>query len=110
MKALILVDLQNDFCPGGALAVREGDQIIPLINRLQEKFSTVFATQDWHPANHKSFAVNHPGKRTFETIDLGGLTQVLWPPHCIQGSIGAMLLESLHKEKIKMSSIKGWIL
>lgn len=87
--ALIIVDVQNDFVPGGALAVREGDQVVPLINELQRKFSHVIATQDFHPANHGSFAANHPGKIPGEFIELAGLSQILWPVHCVQGSSGA---------------------
>lgn len=87
--ALLIVDVQNDFVPGGALAVREGDQIVPLINSFQEKFSHVIATQDFHPLVHGSFAANHPGKNPGEFVDLGGLKQILWPVHCVQGSEGA---------------------
>src|SRR6516162_8662501 len=86
--ALIIVDLQNDFLPGGALAVPDGDAIVPVVNRLQERFPLVVATQDWHPANHGSFAVNHPGKQTFEEIELNGLPQTLWPVHCVQRTSG----------------------
>ena len=89
MKTLILVDPQIDFMPGGALAVPDGDRIIPVINRIISGFELVVATQDWHPAVHKSFAVNHPGKKEFEIINLDGLEQKLWPPHCIQGTRGA---------------------
>ena len=89
MKTLIIVDVQNDFIAGGALAVPEGGQIIPLVNRLQPGFALVVATQDWHPAGHASFAANHPGKRPGEMIDLDGLPQVLWPVHCVQGTPGA---------------------
>ncbi len=89
MKALIVVDVQNDFVPGGALAVNGGDEVIPVINELQPHFDLVVATQDWHPRNHKSFASNHPKRVPFETIDLNGLEQVLWPDHCIQGTSGA---------------------
>ena len=76
-KALILVDIQNDFVPGGALAVAEGDEVVPVANRLQNDFDLVVATQDWHPANHGSFAVNHPGHKPGEVIDLEGLPQIL---------------------------------
>lgn len=89
MKALILVDIQNDFLPGGPLAIPEGDTIIPVVNRLQHFFDIVIATQDWHPPNHMSFASNHPGKKPFDIIDLSGLQQTLWPDHCIQGTMGA---------------------
>ena len=90
MKALIIVDMQYDFLPGGALAVNEGDQIIERINKLQEKFDLVVATQDWHPADHKSFASQHPEKNPFDVIDLNGTQQVLWPDHCVQGTEGWM--------------------
>ncbi len=96
--ALIIVDVQNDFIPGGALAVKEGDQVVPVINSLQHKFETVVATQDFHPANHGSFAANHPGKTPGEFIDLNGLTQILWPVHCVQGSKGAEFCKDLKKE------------
>lgn len=86
---LIIVDVQNDFVPGGALAVEDGDQVVPIINDLQKKFRHVVATQDFHPANHGSFAANHPGKNPGEFIELAGLTQILWPVHCVQGSVGA---------------------
>lgn len=88
-SALIIVDVQNDFIPGGALAVKEGNQVVPIINSLQGKFQTVIATQDFHPANHGSFAANHPGKNPGEFIELNGLNQILWPVHCVQGSNGA---------------------
>lgn len=106
MKALILVDLQNDFCPGGALAVREGDKIIPLINELQERFDLVVATQDWHPKNHKSFASNHD-KKIGELIKLEGLDQILWPDHCVQNSKGADLVTALQTKKIDRIFQKG---
>ncbi|MBW3467979.1 bifunctional nicotinamidase/pyrazinamidase [Arthrospiribacter ruber] len=89
MKALIIVDVQNDFLPGGALAVKNGDQIIPIINRLQRKFSLIVATQDWHPENHGSFAANHSGKEIGESVSLNGVKQILWPVHCVQDSKGA---------------------
>jgi nicotinamidase/pyrazinamidase len=95
MNALILVDIQNDFQPGGALAVPDGDAVIPIANRLQEVFPLVVATQDWHPANHGSFAANHPGRKPFEQIDLNGLPQTLWPVHCVQGTNGAELAPDL---------------
>jgi nicotinamidase/pyrazinamidase len=79
MAALILVDIQNDFLPGGALAVPDGDVVIPVANRLQGAFPLVVATQDWHPSNHGSFAANHPGKKVFEQFELNGLPQTLWP-------------------------------
>jgi nicotinamidase/pyrazinamidase len=107
MKALILVDIQTDFLPGGALAVPNGDAILPVVNRLQTKFSLVVATQDWHPANHGSFAANHPGKNIFEQIELNGLTQTLWPVHCVQGTPGAELAVGLARERIAKIFPKG---
>lgn len=88
---LLVVDVQNDFCPGGALAVREGDQVVPLVNALTRRFQRVAATQDWHPAGHASFASSHPGRKPFQTIRLGGVEQTLWPEHCVAGSPGAEL-------------------
>jgi len=107
MHALILVDIQNDFMPGGPLAVPGGDEIIPLVNELQNSFSLVVATQDWHPQSHKSFASNHPGKKAFESIMLHGLEQVLWPVHCIQGSIGAEIHPSIVANKVEGIFRKG---
>jgi len=103
--SLIIVDVQNDFCPGGALAVPKGDEVVAVINKLLEDewYSAVVATQDWHPAGHKSFASSHPGKAPYDVIDLNGLPQVLWPDHCIQGSKGAEIrndLEMRHVEKV----------
>lgn len=89
MKALILVDVQNDFMPGGTLEIANGDSIVPIINQLLPKFELVVATQDWHPADHASFACNHEGKNPFDIIDLFGMQQVLWPDHCVQGTKGA---------------------
>jgi len=107
MKALILVDIQTDFLPGGALAVPDGDAIIPVVNRLQAKLPLVVATQDWHPANHGSFAANHSGKNVFEQIDLNGLPQTLWPVHCVQGTPGAELAIGLQRERIAKIFPKG---
>lgn len=107
MRALLLIDIQNDFLPGGALAIPEGDQIIPIVNRLQEKFPLVVATQDWHPASHKSFASQHAGKKVFETTTLQGLDQVLWPDHCIQGSHGAEFSPELNMNKTEAVFRKG---
>jgi len=89
MKALLVVDLQVDFLPGGALAVKEGDVIIPIINSIQTNFDLVVATQDWHPLEHKSFASQHPEHNVYDVIDLVGQPQVLWPNHCVQGTAGA---------------------
>jgi len=107
MKALILVDIQNDFLPGGALAVPEGDKVIPIANRLQAAFRLVVATQDWHPANHGSFAASHPGRKVFEQIELNGLPQTLWPVHCVQGTPGAELAAALHRDRIARVFPKG---
>jgi nicotinamidase/pyrazinamidase len=107
MNALILVDIQNDFLPGGALAVPDGDQVIPIANRLMPHFPVVVATQDWHPANHCSFAANHPGKKVFEQIKLNGLPQTLWPVHCVQGTAGAELASGLQRERIAKIFPKG---
>lgn len=107
MKALILVDIQSDFLPGGALAVPEGDLVIPIANELQRAFPLVVATQDWHPANHGSFAVNHPGRNVYEQIDLNGLPQTLWPAHCVQGTPGAELAKPLNRPHIAKVFPKG---
>jgi nicotinamidase/pyrazinamidase len=107
MNALIVTDIQNDFLPGGALAVSQGDEVIPIANRLQPKFDLVVATQDWHPADHGSFASNHAGKRVGETIDLNGLPQILWPVHCVQGTRGAKFSEELSTSRIQRIFQKG---
>ena len=107
MKALILIDIQNDFLPGGALAVPEGDKVIPVVNRLQPAFPVVVATQDWHPANHGSFAASHPGKSVFEQIEFNGLPQTLWPAHCVQNTNGAELAAALNREHIAKVFPKG---
>ena len=107
MKALIIVDVQNDFIPGGALAVAEGDMVVPIINQLQAKFDFIVATQDWHPADHGSFAANHPGKNIGEFIDLNGVNQILWPVHCVQGSQGAEFHADLNQEKWRAIFQKG---
>ena len=107
MHALILVDIQNDFVPGGALAVPAGNEIIPLVNGLQNSFDLVIATQDWHPKHHKSFASTHNNKRPFEKIILHGLDQVLWPDHCVQGTDGAQLHSNLNTNKVEAIFRKG---
>jgi nicotinamidase/pyrazinamidase len=107
MKALLLIDIQNDFLPGGALAVPGGDEILPVINQLQPHFDLVVATQDWHPADHKSFAANHTGKNPFEVIDLQGLEQVLWPRHCVQGTPGAAFSPALELNRAEAIFRKG---
>jgi len=107
MNALILIDLQNDFCPGGPLAVPHGDEVIPVANRLQPHFDLVVATQDWHPADHASFAANHPGKRAGDVIELDGLSQILWPVHCVQNTPGAELHAKLDRKAIVKIFQKG---
>jgi len=87
--ALIVVDIQNDFCPGGSLAVPRGDEVIPIVNRLAARFANVVLTQDWHPRGHLSFASSHPGKKPFETVTVSYGPQVLWPDHCVQATAGA---------------------
>jgi nicotinamidase/pyrazinamidase len=100
MRALVLVDLQYDFCPGGALAVPRGDETIAVALRLMPHFETVVATQDWHPRDHGSFAANNPGTKPGQVIQLHGLSQVLWPVHCVQGTRGAELHDALPKDKL----------
>lgn len=95
MQALILVDIQNDFMPFGALPVAAGDEVVPVANTLAPLFGLVVATQDWHPADHASFAVNHPGASLGDVIDLDGMAQVLWPPHCVQQTPGASFHSAL---------------
>ncbi len=107
MKALLLIDIQNDFMPGGALAVPQGNEIVPLVNKLQEKFDLVLATQDWHPAGHASFASSHKGKNEFEFIKLDGLEQVMWPEHCIQNTQGAEFHPELNTSGIEAIFRKG---
>lgn len=107
MDALIIVDVQNDFLPGGALGVPEGDEIIPVINTIQRQFELIVATQDWHPAGHGSFASNHPGKKPFDTTTLAGLDQILWPDHCVQGQKGAEFASNLELLKAEAIFRKG---
>ena len=107
MRALLLIDIQNDFLPGGRLAVPAGGEIIPLVNALQPQFDLVVATQDWHPAGHQSFASSHAGRAPFEQIDLHGLPQVLWPDHCLQAGEGAALAPALHTGRIEAIFRKG---
>ena len=107
MRALILVDIQNDFVTGGKLEVPNGEQIVPLVNELTAHFDLVVATQDWHPQSHKSFASNHPDKNPFDKILLGGLDQVLWPDHCVQGSRGADFHPQLQMECVEAIFRKG---
>lgn len=107
MKTLVIIDVQNDFMPGGALAVPNGDEIVPLVNSLQEYFDLVIATQDWHPSKHASFASSYEGKNVFETIQLGELDQVLWPDHCIRNSKGAEFHPDLETGDVEAIFRKG---
>jgi nicotinamidase/pyrazinamidase len=100
MRALIIVDVQNDFLPGGTLAVPNGDQVIPVINDLSRDFDIVVTTQDWHPANHCSFAASHPGKNIGDRILIDGQEQILWPVHCVQNTYGAELAAGLYPKVI----------
>ena len=107
VNCLVLVDIQNDFLPGGALAVPDGDALVPIANRLQTAFPLVVATQDWHPANHGSFAASHLGRKVFEQIDLNGLPQTLWPVHCVQNTLGAAFPAGLKQDRIAKVFQKG---
>jgi nicotinamidase/pyrazinamidase len=107
MTALLLIDVQLDFLPGGSLAVPEGDAILPLLNDLQPHFDLVVATQDWHPAGHRSFASAHPGQALFSEIEWQGLPQRLWPDHCVQGSAGAALHPDLSLDRVEAIFRKG---
>ena len=95
MRTLLVIDIQNDFCPGGALAVPEGDAVVARANTLMPQYDLVVATQDWHPADHGSFAVSHPGAKPFAMGALGGMPQVMWPTHCVQGTPGASFHSAL---------------
>lgn len=106
-NVLLLVDLQNDFCPNGALSVEGGDEVVPLANELQSYFSLVVATKDWHPLDHVSFASNHPGKKPGDVILVAGEAQTLWPTHCVQETKGALFHENLQTGKIKKIFYKG---
>lgn len=107
MKTLILVDIQNDFLPGGALPVTDGDTIIPIVNALLPEFDHIIATQDFHPAGHKSFAASHPGRNVYDMIDLDGLPQVLWPVHCVANTGGACFAPGLNTAAIHRVFPKG---
>lgn len=106
--ALIVIDVQNDFCPGGALAVADGDAIIPRINALMDKFETVVLTQDWHPADHASFAANHAGAAPFSLTEMAYGPQVLWPTHCVQGTDGAAFHPALRTDPAQLVIRKGF--
>jgi nicotinamidase/pyrazinamidase len=107
-SALIVTDVQNDFCPGGSLPVPRGDEVVPVINRLMESFHVVVASQDWHPMGHVSFASSHPGKKPFDVIRLMGEEQILWPDHCVPGTRGAELHKDLDTKPIVLIIRKGW--
>ena len=107
MKALLIVDIQNDFLSGGSLSVPEGNEIITQINAIQPFFDFIIASQDWHPANHKSFASNHPKNQPFDVIDWRGAKQVLWPNHCVQGTYGAQFSDQLQTNPISAIIRKG---
>lgn len=106
-RALIMVDVQNDFIPGGALPTRNGDEVVPVMNRVTPLFDLVVATQDWHPANHLSFASNHPGHKPGDVVDLNGLSQILWPDHCVQHSKGAEFHRDLDVSRVAKIVQKG---
>jgi len=108
MHALVVVDVQNDFCPGGALAVAGGDEIVAPINALMSSFDAVVLTQDWHPSGHSSFASAHDGKSPFDLVDMPYGPQVLWPDHCVQGSDGAAFHEALHADRADLIIRKGF--
>ena len=106
-SVLLVIDVQNDFLPGGALAVARGNEVIPVINSVTPKFENVILTQDWHPPHHISFASSHPGKVPFETIELAYGLQVLWPPHCVQGTHGAAFAPALKVHHAQAVMRKG---
>jgi nicotinamidase/pyrazinamidase len=105
---LLVIDVQNDFCPGGALAVGEGDAVVPVINRLADRFGHMVLTQDWHPAGHSSFASSHPGSSPFETIAMPYGPQTLWPDHCVQGTPGAAFHPKLSTDRAELVIRKGF--
>lgn len=107
MKALLVVDAQNDFAPGGALAASRGNEIIPIINRLMEKYPLIIATKDWHPKNHISFAANHPGKKVGDIVKASEIDQILWPDHCVQNTHGSEFVPGLDTDKIEKIFYKG---
>ncbi|PWL17028.1 bifunctional nicotinamidase/pyrazinamidase [Falsochrobactrum shanghaiense] len=106
--ALLAVDIQNDFCPGGALGVERGDEILPAVNRLIEESEHVILTQDWHPAGHSSFASSHPGKNPFDTVQMAYGPQTLWPDHCVQGTEGADFHPDLRWTRAQLVIRKGF--
>jgi len=106
---LLIVDVQNDFCPGGRLAVPGGDAVVPAVNRLAGQFAHVILTQDWHPPGHLSFAGSHPGRRPFETMEVSYGAQILWPDHCVQGTIGAEFHPALDVPHAELVLRKGFL-
>jgi len=106
--ALLMIDIQNDFCPGGALAVNEGDKVVDVVNDMQADYPVLVLTQDWHPQNHSSFAANHPGKEPFTMVKMPYGDQVLWPTHCVQGSEGAQFHKNLKTDSADMIIRKGF--
>jgi nicotinamidase/pyrazinamidase len=108
-EALIVIDVQNDFCPGGALAVPDGDAVVPAVNRLAGQFAHVILTQDWHPAGHLSFAGSHPGRQPFATIEADYGLQILWPAHCVQGTRGAAFHPALAVPHAELVLRKGFL-
>jgi nicotinamidase/pyrazinamidase len=109
-SALLVIDVQNDFCPGGRLEVKKGDEVIPVVNALMPLFPRVVATQDWHPRGHVSFASSHRGKEVHDTVEVGGMRQVLWPDHCVQGSEGADFHPALERRFFSLILRKGFAL
>ena len=107
-EVLIVIDMQNDFCPGGALAVSGGDEIVPLVNEHMRRFAHVILTQDWHPAGHSSFASQHKGKSAFETVQMPYGPQTLWPDHCVQGTKGAEFHHGLEVDQAQLIIRKGF--
>ena len=107
IRALLVIDVQNDFCPGGSLAVEQGDQVVPVVNALMPRFSLVVATQDWHPPDHVSFASSHSGLKPLDVVQADGIEQVLWPDHCVQGTRGAELHPRLDARRIGLLLRKG---
>lgn len=106
-EALLVIDVQNDFCPGGSLAVPDGDEVVPIINNMMTDFSTIILTQDWHPAGHSSFATSHEGHPPFSTIPMPYGDQVLWPDHCVQGRDGAAFHKDLQQDRADLIIRKG---
>ena len=106
-RVLLVIDVQNDFCPGGSLAVHDGDSVVPVVNHLAPRFHLVVATQDWHPDSHVSFAKNHAGRAVYDRVELNGISQVLWPTHCVAGTHGADFHPALNTENFRLILRKG---